>query len=177
MKFVVAGIEGTNKLLEQADHGIGAVISMLDPDSYPARRPHLLDTIPNRLELQFDDTEKEMEGYTCPTTQEAQDIVEFITAGLASGVQSWLFQCHMGKSRSAACGLLFSALTVGIDNAKAELVNSALSRQVAPNTLLCEYFDQICGFDGKLAKLAWDFDFQLLKKMAQHYFDTEGEGV
>jgi predicted protein tyrosine phosphatase len=73
--------------------------------------------------------------------------------------------CHQGISRSTACGLLLCALTYGIYNARDALLSVA--PRAAPNTLLCEYFDQICGFNGKFAKLSLDFDYQLLKKMAQ----------
>lgn len=170
MSLIVCGIDGANIILDNPDHGIQAAISLLDPSSYPDKRPTKLDSIPLRLELQFDDIERPIEDWVHPTMQDAQHIVDFITSTQSQGVNSFLFHCHMGKSRSAACGLLFCALNYGIENAKAKLLECA-PRNPAPNTLMCEYFDQICGFDGKLAKLAWDFDFQMLKKLAQSFID------
>lgn len=166
MKLIVCGANEATKILSNSDHGVKAAISIFDPEVNLYRRPPGLDTVEHVLEIQFHDVESHSEYYQHPTMQDAQNIVDFImsTKGKLTS-DSWLIHCHYGISRSTACGLLLCALTYGIDNAHDALLNVA--PRAAPNTLLCEYFDQICGFNGKLIKTSLDFDFQLLKKMAQ----------
>lgn len=175
MKLIVCGANEAAKILDDSNHGVAAAISIFDPLVNEYRRPRGLDTVEHVLEIQFHDVEHESDIYTYPTLQDAQTIVEFImsTKGKLTN-DSWLIHCHYGISRSTACGLLLCALTYGIDNARDELVKVA--PRAAPNTLLCKYFDQICEFDGKLIKASSDFDYQLLKQLAQRQLDTEGSG-
>lgn len=175
MKIKVCSVGDATQLLNTDNHGIDVVISILDPGAFDRLRPPGLDKIKYLLEIQFDDCEQPHAVFMHPTLEDAQTIVDFILATKSKvEADSWLIHCHMGKSRSAACGLLLCALIYGIDNAREELLK--IAPQASPNTLMCQYFDDICGFGGKLAKLSWDFDYQLLKKLSQNYFETEGEG-
>lgn len=172
MKLIVCGVNDANKILNNKDHGISAAISILDPMAEEFRRPVGLDTVDNVLEIQFHDVERLHDIYIAPTMEDAQTIVDFIYSTKAKiGNGSWLIHCHQGISRSTACGLLLCALTYGIDRAKEELLKVA--PRASPNTLLCEYFDIICGFNGRLIATANDFDYQMLKRLAQGYYDTE----
>lgn len=166
MQLVICGVHDADRILSSSNHGIQAVISILDPECRTFLRPSGLHTVEHTLEIDFDDVEVENESYRYPTMQDAQDIVEFITSTLSkSNHDSWLIHCHQGISRSTACGLLLCALTYGLDDARHQLLS--VRPRAAPNTLICEHFDKICGFDGKFAKISWDFDYQLLKKIAQ----------
>ena len=147
--------------LDQTDHGVEAAISILDP-AREDLRPRGLTSVPHVLEMAFDDVEVEDSECLFPTLEIAQEIINFIKQ---TSAESWLIHCHMGKSRSTACALALLALRSGVATAREELLKVA--PRATPNVLLAKHFDQICGFNGELLSIAQDFDFQLLKQLAQ----------
>jgi len=161
MKLVICGIDEANKLLADPADGFDNIISIMDPQAREPDSIKNIDSVPNRLIIDFHDVESTESDWQHPTIEDAKTILDFAEDKINS---SWLVHCHQGKSRSAAVGLMLCARVYGVAQSKEELLK--VRPNACPNVLLSAHFDSLCGFNGALKERALDFDYQALRALA-----------
>ena len=175
MKLSIMGIEGARYVLSRP-HDYTHVISIGTPCFAkggalyrPTKEPYELpdlSTVPNRLQLHFDDMVKpaeEMQGYTLPNEEHVQQLIDFAEAlagheGLPHDEDAHLLvHCHAGVSRSTATAYIALATMLGPGQERKAFLGMLTAQTMPwPNMLMVEIADRLLKRHGDLVReLQW----------------------